>query len=121
MIERDPATWSGTIVGAGSDGGSGSRTKGEIAYHLQSIDQDTATRVDVTVLYSLQGALAQFSRSGLAQEFARHLVGQFASNIRAQFGVGETAQSPPTSSLVVSKVLWSMAKDWIRRIFARPN
>jgi carbon-monoxide dehydrogenase small subunit len=121
VIERDPANWSGTIIGAGSDGGSGSRTKGEITYRLESIDQDTATRVDVTVLYSLQGALAQFSRSGLAQEFARHLVGQFASNIRSQFGASETAQNPQASSLVVSKVLWSMAKDWIRRIFVRSS
>src|SRR5215831_17108069 len=47
MITRDPANWSGTVVGAGSDGGSGSRTRGEIAYRLEPADQDKATRVDL--------------------------------------------------------------------------
>jgi aerobic carbon-monoxide dehydrogenase small subunit len=118
MIERDPAAWSGSIVGAGSDGGSGSRTKGEIAYRLESIDQDAATRVDVTVLYSLQGALAQFSRSGLAQEFARRLVAQFASNISAQLSGSSvvTSADATASPLNVGSLLWSIVKGWCRRL-----
>jgi aerobic carbon-monoxide dehydrogenase small subunit len=121
LIERDPTAWSGSIVGAGSDGGSGSRTKGEIAYRLESIEQDMATRVNVTVHYSLQGALAQFSRSGIAQEFARRLVGQFASNIGAQLGGsdGVVTDDATTSSLNVGSLIWSMVKGWCRRLFSR--
>jgi carbon-monoxide dehydrogenase small subunit len=123
VIERDPAAWSGTIVGAGSDGATGSRTKGEIAYHLQSIEQDAATRVDVTVLYSLQGALAQFSRSGVAQEFARRLTGQFAANLAGQLagapasggGAADAAGAP----LNVGRLLWSMLNARIRRLLGR--
>jgi aerobic carbon-monoxide dehydrogenase small subunit len=122
VITRDAASWSGTIVGAGSDSGSGSRTKGEIAYRLESRDQDSATRVEVVVLYNLQGALAQFSRSGLAQEFARHLVDQFAANIGAQFG-GNGVMSPDAagSSLNVGRLMWSVAKGWFRRVFGRSD
>ena len=120
VIARDAATWSGTIVGAGSDSGSGSRTKGEIAYRLESHDQDAATRVEVVVLYNLQGALAQFSRSGLAQEFARHLVDQFAANIGAQFGGNGVIPSEAAgSSLNVGRLMWSVAKGWFRRVFSR--
>jgi carbon-monoxide dehydrogenase small subunit len=122
VIARDAANWSGTIVGAGSDSGSGSRTKGEIAYRLESHDQDAATRVEVVVLYNLQGALAQFSRSGLAQEFARHLVDQFAANIGAQFG-GNGVMPPGAagSSLNVGRLMWSVAKGWFRRVFRRSD
>jgi carbon-monoxide dehydrogenase small subunit len=122
VITRDVANWSGTIVGAGSDSGSGSRTKGEIAYRLESHEQDAATRVDVVVLYSLQGALAQFSRSGLAQEFARHLVDQFAANIGAQFGgngVMPTEAAGP--SLNVGRLMCSVAKGWFKRLFSRSD
>jgi carbon-monoxide dehydrogenase small subunit len=123
VIERDPAAWSGTIVGAGSDGATGSRTKGEIAYRLQSIEQDAATRVDVTVLYSLQGALAQFSRSGVAQEFARRLTGQFAVNLAGQLAgasaSGGGAADAAGASHNVGRLLWSMLKARIRRLLGR--
>ncbi|MCP4617872.1 MAG: 2Fe-2S iron-sulfur cluster binding domain-containing protein [Bradyrhizobium sp.] len=118
-IERDAANWSGTIIGAGSDSGSGSRTKGEIAYRLLSFDQDTATRVEVSVLYNLQGALAQFSRSGLAQEFARQLVGQFAANIAAQLGDNAGAAAASTSSLNVGRLMWLTIKEWLRELVFR--
>lgn len=118
-IERNEADWSGTIIGAGSDSGSGSRTRGEIAYRLTPLDQDAATRVEVTVLYNLQGALAQFSRSGLAQEFARQLVGQFAANIGAQLGDDALASHPTGSSLNMGRLMWSVAKGWLHRMFSR--
>jgi len=118
-IERDATDWSGTIIGAGSDSGSGSRTKGEIAYRLISLEQDTATRVEVSVLYNLQGALAQFSRSGLAQEFARQLVSQFAANIGAQLGDNAHASAASVSSLNVGRMMWSATKGWLRGLFNR--
>jgi carbon-monoxide dehydrogenase small subunit len=116
VIARDPANWSGTIVGAGSDGGSGSRTRGEIAFKLEADDQDEATRVEISVQYNLQGPLAQFSRSGLAQEFARQLVVQFAANCGSQLGGGQPAGSKSTS-FHVGSLLWFVARGWLKRIF----
>jgi carbon-monoxide dehydrogenase small subunit len=116
IITRDPANWSGTIVGAGSDGGSGSRTRGEVAYKLEPADQENATRVDISVQYNLQGPLAQFSRSNLAQEFARQLVTRFAANCNAQFG-----GSPATASgsLHIGSLLWLVLSAWLKRVFNR--
>jgi carbon-monoxide dehydrogenase small subunit len=118
MITRDPANWRGTIVGAGSDGGSGSRTRGEIAYKLESTDQDDATRVDISVDYNLQGPLAQFSRSGLAQEFARQLVARFAANCSTQLG-GSPPAAASNDSLRVGNLLWLAVTATLKRIFGR--
>ncbi len=118
-ITRDPQTWSGTIAGAGSDGGSGSRTRGEIVYRLEDVNGAAATRVAVTVLYNLQGPLAQFSRSSIAQEFGRHLVSQFAANLNARLGGAPVDASSATagSSLNVSQLVWTVVKAQFRKLF----
>jgi carbon-monoxide dehydrogenase small subunit len=118
MITRDPANWRGSIVGAGSDGGSGSRTRGEIAYRLEPVDQDKATRVDISVDYNLQGSLAQFSRSSLAQEFARQLVMRFAENCSARLG-GNLPAATSGTPLRVSSLLWLAVSSRLRRLFGR--
>lgn len=73
------------------------------------------------MLYNLQGALAQFSRSGLAQEFARQLVGQFAADIGAQLGDDALASRAAGSSLNVGRLMWSVAKQWLRRLVRRAD
>lgn len=116
-IERDDADYTGTIAGAGSDSASGSRTKGEVKYRLLPEDGDAATRVEVIVLYSLQGALAQFSRSGLAQEFGRQLVRQFANNLSIQLSGGMVNSAP--SSLDAGQLIWSSIRGWFARTFKK--
>ena len=74
VIERDDGAQRGIIRGAGSDKGTGSRTKGEIVYRLTPEAEGQQTRGSVTVEYNLQGSLAQFSRSGLVRELGRRLV-----------------------------------------------
>jgi aerobic carbon-monoxide dehydrogenase small subunit len=118
LVTRDQANWRGTIVGAGTDSGSSSRTKGEIVYRLEPIDEGAGTRVDLYVLYNLQGSLAQFSRSGLAQEFARQLVAKFAENCSSQLGDGQptAAASQP---LDLGRMLRLASLAWLKRIFRR--
>jgi carbon-monoxide dehydrogenase small subunit len=113
VIERDPPTWSGTVVGAGSEGGSGSRTKGEISYRLEPVDEGAATHVAVAVVYNLQGPLAQFSRSSLAHEFGRHLVNQFAANLSASLSGAAPPPQATEGSLNIARVLWSVVKSWM--------
>ena len=62
LVTRDQANWRGTVVGAGTDSGSASRTKGEIVYRLEPFDEGAGTRVDLYVLYNLQGSLSRNSR-----------------------------------------------------------
>jgi carbon-monoxide dehydrogenase small subunit len=89
VIERDDQALRGIIRGAGSDRGTGSRTKGEILYRIAPETAGQQTRVFLTVEYSLQGALAQFSRSGLVLELGRRLVADFAANLNARLAVAQ--------------------------------
>jgi len=118
VIERDDRALRGIIRGAGSDRGTGSRTKGEIAYRLAPEADGQKTRVSVTVEYSLQGALAQFSRSGLVLELGRRLVADFAANLNAQLAGAQTRAAPRTA-FNAGRFLWSWFIDWLRRPFQR--
>jgi carbon-monoxide dehydrogenase small subunit len=118
-IEREDASMTGTIRGAGTDGGTGSRTRGEVAYRLVAEDGGASTRVFVVVEYSLQGALAQFSRSSIAQELGRRLVGEFAVNLNARLGGENIGRGAATgeASLDAGRLVWAWMMDRIRRLF----
>ena len=88
-IERDPENLSGRIVGIGSDQRSRSSTQGEIRYHLVPIEQGAATRVELSIGYSLRGMLAQIARDGLVRDLAARLTADFARNLdRHLSGIG---------------------------------
>jgi carbon-monoxide dehydrogenase small subunit len=118
VIERDDAALRGIIRGAGRDSGTGSRTKGEVTYRLEPEDDGRHTRVLLSVEYSLQGALAQFSRSGIAQDIGRRLVADFASNLN-----GRLAGEPPDQRSSAPLNIGYFARQWladrIRRWFSR--
>jgi carbon-monoxide dehydrogenase small subunit len=118
VIERDDRALRGIIRGAGSDKGTGSRTKGEIVYRLAPEADGQRTRVSVTVEYSLQGALAQFSRSGLVLELGRRLVSDFAANLNARLAGAQT-RAAPAVPFNAGRFLWSWFIDWLRRPFGR--
>jgi carbon-monoxide dehydrogenase small subunit len=116
-IERDDAAMTGMIRGAGADGGTGSRTRGEVTYRLAP-EGSASTRVFVVVEYSLQGALAQFSRSSIAQDLGRRLVAEFAANLNARLGGRDSgAASPAPASLDAGALVWAWIVDRVRRLF----
>jgi len=115
-VQRDDAALTALAKGAGTDSGSRSRTRGELAYRLTPESNGRETRVAVTVEYDLQGPLAQFSRSNLAREFASRVVAEFASNLNLALGAGEAA--PPRSLNVVGMV-WAMIRDRVSAFFHR--
>ena len=114
-IERDDAALRGVIRGAGSDRGTGSRTKGEVVYRLQPEGDGRQTRVILSVEYSLQGALAQFSRSGIAQDLARRLVADFAANLNACL-TGTSLDRQSSTQLNVGRFLRLWFRDRVRRL-----
>jgi carbon-monoxide dehydrogenase small subunit len=118
VIERDDRSLRGVIRGAGSDKGTGSRTKGDIVYRLAPEGAGQQTRVFLTVEYNLQGALAQFSRSSLAQELGRRLVTDFAANLNAHLG-GTDAGKETRVHLDAGRLLWSWLRDRLRRVLGR--
>ena len=87
-VTRDPSTHTGVIRGSARDARSSSTTRGEIHYALSDERGGAATRVDVDVDYTLTGTLAQFGRSGLAQDIARRMTAAFAQNLEARLGAG---------------------------------
>jgi carbon-monoxide dehydrogenase small subunit len=118
VIERDDAALRGIIRGAASDRGTGSRTRGEVSYSLKPEDDGQKTRVLLSVDYNLQGALAQFSRSGIAQDFARRLVADFAANLNARLA-GEAPDRPATAQINVGRFVGLWLKDRLHRLLGR--
>ncbi len=123
-IERVPEDLTGRIVGMGSDQRSRSSTQGEIRYQLVPIEQGAATRVELSIGYSLKGMLAQIARDGLVRDLAARLTADFARNLdRHLSGVpvdGAVAGSQDLNgvSLLIG-LLRRRAQEAIRRIWGR--
>jgi carbon-monoxide dehydrogenase small subunit len=118
VIERDDAALRGVIRGAASDRGTGSRTKGVVTYGIKPERDGQTTRVFLSVEYSLQGALAQFSRSGIAQDFGRRLVADFAANLNARL-TGAPPDQHASAQLNVGRFVRLWLGDRLRRLFGR--
>jgi carbon-monoxide dehydrogenase small subunit len=117
-VQRDEAAMTGVAKGAGTDSGSRSRTRGELAYRLTP-EAGGQTRVAVTVGYDLQGPLAQFSRSGLARDFAGRVVAEFAANLNRALGAGEAPAAAAPRPLNVLGLLWSLIWSRAKALFGR--
>jgi carbon-monoxide dehydrogenase small subunit len=116
VLERDDAAQSGMLRGAGTDSISQSRAKGDIGYRIVALDA-ARTRVDVTLDHMLQGALAQFSRSGLVRDFVSRMIADFGRNLGAR--LGNAAAPLPAARISVSGTLLSIIWARIRRLFGR--
>jgi carbon-monoxide dehydrogenase small subunit len=123
-IERDPQNLSGRIVGTGTDQRSRSSTQGEIRYQLIPIEQGAATRVELSIGYSLRGVLAQIAREGLARDLASRLTADFARNLERQLsGAGpdgsvEAPRNLDGFSLLIG-LLRARARRALRRVLGR--
>jgi aerobic carbon-monoxide dehydrogenase small subunit len=118
VIERDDAALVGVIRGAGRDRGTGSRTKGEVTYRLEPQHDGRQTRVLLSVEYSLQGALAQFARSGIARDLARRLVADFAANLNGRLA-GEPLDKQSSVPINIGRLLRLWLADRVRRLLNR--
>jgi carbon-monoxide dehydrogenase small subunit len=116
-VQRDDAAMTGLARGAGTDSGSRSRTRGELAYRLTPEASGHRTRVAVTVEYDLQGPLAQFSRSKLARDFAGRVVAEFAANLDRALGAGDAPAATAPRSLNVLELLWSLIRSRVKALF----
>ncbi|RQU79351.1 carbon monoxide dehydrogenase [Burkholderia cenocepacia] len=79
-LEHDAAARKAVLKGAGKDSLSNSRASGNVAYSVVDHEPDGAT-VLVDLQYSLQGPLAQFSRSGLVRDFVKRMIADFGRNV----------------------------------------
>ncbi len=117
-LERDDAARRAVFRGAGQDTLSQSRATGDIAYRVHALEGGQ-TRVDVDLEYTLQGPLAQFSRSGLVQDFVRRMIADFGKNVGARLGAGADDDPPPQAEFnavgMFFSVLWMRIRRWFGR------
>jgi carbon-monoxide dehydrogenase small subunit len=119
-IERDRDNLSGRIVGVGSDQRSRSSTQGEIRYHLIATEQGAATRVELSIGYSLRGMLAQIAREGLVRDLAARLTADFARNLdRHLSGVRPEGSAEQAQSLNGISLLIDLLRRRVRKAFQR--
>jgi carbon-monoxide dehydrogenase small subunit len=123
-IERVVETLSGRIVGIGRDQRRRSSTQGEIRYHLVPTEPGAATRVELSIGYSLKGMLAQIARDGLVRDLAARLTADFARNLDRHLsgapvnGAADNSQNLNGGSLLID-LLRRRAQKTIRRMLGR--
>ena len=114
-LERDEAAKRGVIRGAGQDSLSSSRARGDIVYQLFAAGSG-ATRIAISIDYSLQGPLAQFSRGGLVKEFVGRMVAEFGANLDRHLAAGER-RIAPAAQLDAGAVFWRWLWSRIKAVF----
>jgi len=113
-LERDEAARRGVIRGAGQDSLSSSRVRGDIAYRLRDAGGGE-TRIALSIDYSLQGPLAQFSRGGLVKELVGRMVAQFGANLDRHLASGGMAA--PAERLDAGGVFWKWLWSHVKGLF----
>lgn len=114
-LDEDGLT--GTISAKGADRQGGSRASAKVNYSLTG--SGTGTKVDIVADITLQGAMAQFGRTGLINEVSAQLTQEFANCIEGKLG----AATPEAAAAVTAgevkgfslflKGLWS----WLKGLF----
>lgn len=118
-ITRDEATRTGTIDGSGKDKRSNSATRGLVGYAVKESDTPGQTRVDVSIGFTLTGALAQFSRSGLVQDVAGRLIAMFVRNLEAKLSGSTEAIQGEAPGLDAVSLMLDVVKGRLKRLFGR--
>jgi carbon-monoxide dehydrogenase small subunit len=119
-VERNPDHLSGCIIGIGNDRRSRSSTQGEIRYRLVPIDGSAATRVDLSIGYTLTGMLAQVGRPGLVRDLAARLIAEFAVNLDRRMSgksIGDAVAAP--ADLNGMSLVFGVLRARVARWFGR--
>jgi aerobic carbon-monoxide dehydrogenase small subunit len=119
-IERDESSYSGRIIGAGSDARSSSATRGMISYRLLPAADGQSTEVAMTIGYTLTGMLAQFGRAGVVQDVAARLTAAFVQNLEARLGGKAVADSSVADGgLDAGSLLLSIVAGRLKALFRK--
>jgi carbon-monoxide dehydrogenase small subunit len=118
-LERSPADLSGRIVGIGNDRRSRSSTQGEIRYRLVPIEQGEATRVDLSIGYTLTGMLAQVGRPGLVRDLAARLITEFAGNLDRRLSGTSPDEAAVAADLNGVSLVLGLLRARVARWFGR--
>ena len=105
-VERDEAARRAVIIGTGTDALSRTRASTKISYRVEAESgRPDAARLLIGMDYSVQGPLAQFSRSELVRSLVRQLVRDFGRNLESMAS-GGPMQAAPAAGLNAFSLLW---------------
>lgn len=79
VLERDETTHTCSFNGKGIDKRGGSRAQATFSYRLSEIDGGTHVIVDANI--KLTGKFAQMGRTGIFNDVAHQMTGEFAANL----------------------------------------
>lgn len=126
-VTQDPKTHSGHVEGKGVDKRGGSRSKLLIDYRLAAAAGVTTVTIDADV--QLAGPIAQFGRTGIINETAAVLIGQFVKNVEARLAAVERTSSAaavvhtpaplPAEGLRGGRLIRLLLKSFLQRLFGR--
>ena len=94
IVASDPAAFECRLQGKGVDRKGGSRANAEFAYSLSAVAGGTQVTVNADI--NLTGPLAQMGRTGILNDVAHEMTGEFARNLEARLA----AQFPPAAETV---------------------
>jgi carbon-monoxide dehydrogenase small subunit len=84
------------------------------------IDQGAATRVELSIGYSLRGMLAQVAREGLVRDLASRLIAEFARNLELRLsGAQDDAPSAPVKSLDATALIFDLIRSRVRQVIRK--
>lgn len=92
ITDLDRENWRATVKAEGRDTKGRGGASADVLFSLEPAEDGARTECRITTNLNLTGSVAQYGRgSGMINDLANHLVGQFADNLRQ-----EIADSPPT-------------------------
>jgi carbon monoxide dehydrogenase subunit G len=112
---------SASINAKGVDRKGGSRASAKVRYEVAPVS--AGSRVAITADITLQGAMAQFGRTGLIQEVSAQLTKEFAACLEQKL----SAETPEAAAEVRSRELGGLSLlvrgvwSWLGRVFRRRN
>jgi hypothetical protein len=111
----------GTISAKGADRQGGSRASAKVNYSLTTAG--TGTKVDIVADITLQGAMAQFGRTGLINEVSAQLTQEFADCIEGKLGAAtpEAAAAVTAGEVKGFSVFLRGFWAWLKSLFRRKN
>ena len=123
-IESDRQSFSGEIKGHGTDKRGGNRGELTLQYRLEPTDTGT-TKVCIDVEVELSGPIARFGRTGIMDEIANQLIGDFSSCLDETLSAGSPAEAASVAAPKIKGIrlfLSSAARSFsasLRRITGR--
>lgn len=117
----DESGRTGVISAKGADRQGGSRASAKVQYSLSPAA--AGTKVDIVADVSLQGAMAQFGRTGLIQEVSGQLTKEFAGCIEQKLAAPTPEEASEVTAgdvkglRVFAQGIWA----WIKSLFGRKS